>query len=155
MQRSDLSRRGHCRWLIVAALAVLLMTACSSSDDSTPTDPDDGGDVEIVTETFAGSLILDGTSCHDFEVTQTGDITMILTAIGPLETLTLGIGIGVPPAEGVEEECTFIAQDQSVRRLEALLTSNRSPGPHCVCVFDVGNIFPDITVTYSLDVSHP
>ena len=106
------------------------------------------------TETFAGELALGGASCHFFEVAQIGNLEMSITSLTPLETLTLGLGLGLPDDE-FEGGCALSVTDTSVRKDETFLAVVGTIGTNCVCVFDVGNIFEDITVTYMLDVEHP
>ena len=106
------------------------------------------------TETFAGDLVLGGISCHFFEVAQLGPAEMSITSLAPLETLTLGLGVGLPD-EAAESGCTLVVTDRSVRKDETFLATLATPGTNCVCVFDVGNIFEDVTVTYTLDIEHP
>ena len=132
--------------LTLVTLLLLLGAACN--DDNKP-EP-----VPTVTETFDGDLALGESSCHFFDVTQPGPVTMSITALAPLETLTLGLGIGLPD-DTAETGCGLTVTDTSVRKDESFLASVSLVGQHCVCIFDVGNIFVDQTVTYTLDVDHP
>ncbi len=38
---------------------------------------------------------------------------------------------------------------------QTLLAANLLAGDFCACIFDVGNIFPGETVTYTFEVTHP
>ena len=76
---------------------LLLGIGCNDDDGPTaPTTPEEPEPVPTTTETFMGALALGGSSCHFFEVVQVGPVTMSITALAPLETLTLGLGIGLP-----------------------------------------------------------
>ena len=143
------------RSLQATALGVLLLLlACG--DDSTPTEVAvDDVEVEpvVYSQSYSGTLALGSTSCHEFEVLETGDVTITLTALEPLETLTVGMGIGLDD-DTLELGCSLFAVDDSVKLSESFLSSSRSPGAYCFCVYDVGNIFPDTTVSYSAQVDH-
>lgn len=132
----------------------IVSVACDGSND-TPTDPVvDDPVVETITDTFMGTLMLETTSCHTFSLGQTGDIDMTVTALEPLVTLTIGMGVGLAD-DAQETGCAQFAADGSVRLNDVLQTTAATTADHCVCVFDVGNIFADETVTYTVEVTHP
>jgi hypothetical protein len=136
-------------------LLLLFGAACGGSNNPVaPVTPPTPPPVPTVTETFAGQLDLGDTSCHFFEVAQIGAAEMSITALAPLETLTLGLGVGLPNEEA-ETGCTLVVTDRSVRKGETFLATLGVVGTNCVCVFDVGNIFEGFTVTYSIDIEHP
>ena len=142
---------------LLATLIFLLLLGigCNNNDGpSTPTAPEEPEPIPTTTDTFMGALGLGGSSCHFFDVAQVGPVTMSITALAPLETLTLGLGLGLPD-DTAETGCALIVTDTSVRKDESFLASVTGAGGHCVCVFDVGNIFADQNVTYTLDVEHP
>jgi hypothetical protein len=135
-------------------LLVMFGAACGNDNPTVPVTPPEPEPVPTVTETFMGALGLGGSSCHFFDVAQAGPVTMSVTALAPLETLTVGLGVGLPD-DSVESGCGLIVADTSVRKDESFLASVNTVGSHCVCVFDVGNIFAGQNVTYTLDVEHP
>jgi len=142
------------RWTGVLAVTLCVTAAACNKDPRTPTEPVDPTPPPTVVEMFTGDISLGETSCHPFEVVETGDAQMKLTDLAPLETLTVGVGIGNEDTAD-ETGCSLFASDRSVRVLETLVSAALGPGTYCVCVFDVGNIFPDQTVTYTVEVEHP
>lgn len=141
-------------WTVALALMVCLTGASCKKDKRTPTTPVDTPPPPTVIEMFSGAIALGETSCNLFEVMETGDVTMKLTELAPLGTLTVGVGVGTEDSS-VDTGCSLFASDRSVRVLEKLVSGGLNPGVYCVCVFDVGNIFPDQTVTYTVEVEHP
>lgn len=139
---------------LAAALAawILVSTACSTRDR--PTAPAPEPDPPTTTETFSGDIDQNESSCHMFTLVANGDVTLVITSLQPLPTLTVGLGLGQPDAT-VATGCSLFVQDNSVRTSETLLASNLQVGDYCSCIFDVGNIFPGETVTYTFDVTHP
>ncbi|MDA8016766.1 MAG: hypothetical protein MPN21_04890 [Thermoanaerobaculia bacterium] len=137
-------------WLTLAPW----IAGCSEYESPTAPVEEEVVEVERVTEVFSGDLELGETDCHGFMTSLTGDIDIELADLGPLETLTLGMGIGTPD-EAAADGCSFFASDSSVTRSTILQSPSLVAGDYCVCIFDVGNIFPDEVVTYTLDVTHP
>lgn len=141
--------------LSLLLMAMMVVTiACSDDNPTTPTAPEPLPEPERITETFGGTVTQGGSSTHVFTVAVAGNIEMTLTSVQPLETLTLGVGIGTT-ADGTPESCAGFAQDNSVRQGATLLFEATTGGAYCVFVYDVGNIFPGVTVRYTLDVTHP
>ncbi len=140
-------------FLLLLVAAATMATACG--DDSSPTEPPEPPPPpDRITETFNGTVQQGTFVAHPFTVAVAGDIELTLTSIQPLETLTLGMGIGATE-DGSAENCVAFAQDNSVRQGETLLSAATSGGNYCVLVYDVGNIFPGVRVNYTVAVTHP
>lgn len=139
-------------WITRLALSLLLLgfVACDE-DDPVAIEPPELA--PRMTETFTGSIEQLGTSVHLFSIAGRNDTEIKITALEPLNTLTIGLGVGTSDDGG--ETCALLAQDRSVRVGETLLVSSLAVGSYCVAVFDVGNIFPDQTVDYTIEVLHP
>ena len=145
------------RKLSVFAVLVLLVVATLGCDDNdSPTAPvvEEPAPVPTVTDTYTGELRLGETSCHVFNAVNPGDSQLMIVSLEPLPTLTVGLGLGIDDGDP-ETACSFFATDRSVRVGETLLSRLTSTGDHCVCILDVGNIFADQTVIYTLQVEHP
>jgi hypothetical protein len=76
------------RGVIVLALTAALGAACSKSSTSTPTTPTPSA----TTETFTGSLPVNGALTFPFVVTQAGSATATLSALDPDVSLALKAG---------------------------------------------------------------
>ena len=128
--------------------------ACSDNKkkNNNPTEPQEP--VPVITETFRGEIGQFEQECHFFSLTNAGDVTLQITEAEPLNTITLGLALGQPEVED-PNECANFVEDTSVRLLEIFTSSALQVGTYCSCVGDVGNIFPDKTVTYALQVTHP
>lgn len=106
--------------------------------------------VEI--ESVAGSFGLGETSCHDVDLASSGSLELTLLDLEPLASLRVGMGVGRPAEAG---SCALFAEDREVSIGNILLSEDLDAGDYCVCVFDVGNVFPGQTVTYELRIEHP
>jgi hypothetical protein len=139
--------------LLLALSLAPFALACNDDSPSegptpTPTPP------PRVTDTFSGSFGQNGASSHSFTVGQTGNVEVKLTAMAPLATLAVGMGVGTVDST-LTPPCSNFAEDTNVRVNETLLTSDLSAGTYCVKVRDTGNVFPGVTVDYTVTVTHP
>lgn len=107
-----------------------------------------------VTESFAGSFGQSTGASSAFTVGTTGDVTLKITSLEPLETMQVGVGIGTVDTT-LSPPCLLFGQDSNVKLNDVFLSSSVAPGAYCVKVFDVGNVFPGITVQYQVLVTHP
>lgn len=139
---------------VLSAVLVLATLACSDNKKKSPTDPvDPEAPIETVTSRFSGQLPQLGEVCHFFMTAAAGEITAGIVELKPLSSLTVGLSLG-RPADIDPSICSIIGEDRSARINETFLSANNPAGEYCVCIFDVGNIFPGEVVTYKIDVEH-
>ena len=143
------------RLALLPALLLLALSAGGCNGDSpsespapTPTPP------PRTTETFTGTFTQNGSVAHQFTVVQTGDVELKLTAMAPLATLAVGMGIGRVDTT-VTPPCATFAEDTNVQLNETLLSGDLAAGTYYVKVRDTGNVFPGVTVAYTVTVTHP
>ena len=134
--------------LAPAALLILLaVSACGG-----PTDPS-----KNTIETFSGSVQPFSTGpVHSFNVPNTGEITVSVTAISPGNTF-LGVGYGQLSGNNCGLIQQNVASSANLGRT-VLSGSIIIKGQYCVVVFDpVGLTGSALTVpqNYTVSVSHP
>jgi hypothetical protein len=127
--------------------AAVLLPACgkdnpASSNGTTPSN------ATRTTETFTGTLTSRSATWHTFTVAANGTVDATLTALEPVATLTVGLGIGTTPTNG----CSVQAWNNAATS-GTVLTGSIIPGTFCVTVYDVGNVTD--SVTYTVTVTHP
>ena len=110
----------------------------------------------VVTETFNGSIVQNGTAIHSFTITNSGyPLLAGFSAMSPATITSLGLGIGFwDPAA---QTCSLNQTQNDVAKLgnTALSVSAAPSGTLCMRVYDAGNITdPSVTVTYTLLVEH-
>src|SRR5215471_14976681 len=91
------------RQVTVAAGLAVVAAACggSSNTASNVVSPS----ATVVTETFTGQVQPLGFKIHTFTVTTPGQVTVTMTQASPPATITMGLGIGNPDANG---NCLFL-----------------------------------------------
>jgi hypothetical protein len=143
---------------IACGLAVLIATlgaasACSSGDSSTtlPTTPS----VPLTTDTISGTVPVLGSSFATFTASQSGEIDVTLTAVGPPSTISMGLAVGSLAAAG-SNTCVPLS-GATVSPVTASstpqLTGTVAPGTYCVLVYDIGN--QTAPVNWTATVKHP
>jgi hypothetical protein len=101
------------------------------------------------TETFGGTVGVQGSSRSTFTVAQQGTVTVTLSALSP--SVAMGLGIGTP--NGTTACAMTSSTTSALPGSTPQLTVTEPAGSYCVSVYDVGNVTG--TVTYSVIVAHP
>ena len=137
---------------VAAGLSVVVASAVAcggSSNTSNIVSPS----ATVTTETFTGTISPGTSKVHTFTVTAPGTVSVTMTAAGPPSTITMGLGIGNPDANG---NCIFLSggttqaiASTTTPQLTGTLTAS---GAYCVAIGDIGNAAGPIT--YSISVSH-
>src|SRR5258707_7132124 len=105
-------------------------------------------DANRVTDTFTGTLVAKASDGHLVTVAKDGNIDVTLTTLTPTTTITVGLGVGNPVAEG----CSLLIYNNGAQA-GTLLSGSAGPGSYCVIVYDVGNVTN--TLSYTISVVHP
>lgn len=115
----------------------------------TPTEPDPPV-YELKTQTFTGVVTAAGTTAFSFAVVNPGDIHVAITALAPLSTATMGIGLGywdAPTSTCVQE----LSRNDATLNV-AYAGTPPAPGDYCVAIFDTGNV--QVSSDFTLTVTH-
>jgi hypothetical protein len=141
-----------CLAFLAAALAAAGGVACNSN--STSTLPAVAATPVYGTDTFNGTVAVQGFDVKPFNVAISGNVTVVLVAAGPPSTITMGVFIGQPATAG---SSTCLALSNATISGSAsstpLLTGQLTVGAYCVQIFDVGNQTGPINYTISINHS--
>ena len=130
---------------LIASLSVTV-AACSGLIDELPTTPDP----VISTETFSGTLTVNGGQTHQFFTAATGAVTATLTSLGEAPPERVGFSMGTMAGS----TCTIVlANDQAVVTSVLTGTVSTLQGALCVRMYDVGRLTGPVDYTFT--VSHP
>jgi hypothetical protein len=131
----------------VVMMAALVSSACSGNNTPTaPTLPD----VATTTETFAGSININGAATHTFFTTGIGNVSATLTGLEPAEIGTIGLSMGT--WNGVS--CAIvIASDKAVVTHVVTGVVSTAAGSLCIRVYDTGSVTGP--TNYEVQVVHP
>jgi hypothetical protein len=114
---------------LVAMSAACFLPPGSSSSTMAPT-------TAATSETFAGTLAVQGSSTYVFTVSQAGAVSITLSSVGPP---SVAVRLGIGTTNGTI--CTvFSAIPSALPSSTPQITITENPGTFCVDVADVGNL---------------
>jgi hypothetical protein len=131
--------------LLVLSMAALAV-GCSGEIGNIPTTPDP----VIVTETFTGTLTVNGAMTHNVFTLATGTVSATLTSLGDNPPEKVGFSMGTLAGT----TCAVVLHNDA-----AIVTSNiigtvtSLGGSVCVRVHDVGALTEPVSYTFT--VTHP
>ena len=131
----------------VRAAALLVTTAaCDSGNPATPVTP---GPLPTVTDTFTGTLTLNGAMTYTFSSLGAGSLQATLKTVSPDSTIPVGFSVGV--WNGTTCQIT-LANDNAFQGTVILGNINGS-GVLCTRVHDVGKLVE--SASFEISVVHP
>ena len=129
--------------ILVLALAA---AGCSGVIDQLPTTPDP----VITTETFTGTLNINGGQTHQFFTLATGQVVATLTSLGEQPPSKVGFSMGTMAGS----TCSVVLRNDNAVVTSVLTgTVTTLQGALCVSVYDVGVLAGPVEYTFT--VSHP
>ena len=132
--------------LLIVSLAATV-SACSGLIDDFPTTPDP----VITTDTFNGTLTVNGSATHPVFTGATGQVVATLTSLGEAPPSKVGFSMGTLGLSGV---CNIVLRNDNAVVNSALTgTVSTLSGSLCVSVYDTGAM--STPVDYTFTVSHP
>ncbi|MDP3718145.1 MAG: hypothetical protein Q8T13_10315 [Acidobacteriota bacterium] len=132
--------------LVAVALPLLLaVSACDSVIDNIPTTPDP----VTVTETFTGSININGAATHTFFTSATGAVTATLMSLGDNPPARVGFSVGTFAGSSCS---LLITNDKAVVTSVVTGVVTTLGGSLCVRIYDVGSLTE--SVPYEIRVEH-
>ncbi|MEZ5284460.1 MAG: hypothetical protein R2712_06560 [Vicinamibacterales bacterium] len=131
------------RALVLTASA--LAAACGSDSTTTPTTPTP----DPITETFSGTLTVNGASTHTFSSSASGSVSATVNTIAPDTSTMMGISLGIWNGTG----CNIVVANDEAVQTTVVYGNATSAGQLCVRLYDVGR-FSEPT-SYEITVVHP
>ena len=126
--------------------ASLPLAGCGDDPPTTPTPTP-----TTTTVTFASNLAMGGSSTRSFEVTRGGVVSVTLISVGGSTTLKVGIGVGIPLADG--SGCVLSRSVETVSGTTAQLELNVDIGKYCLQIYDPGTLTG--VVPFSINLVYP
>jgi hypothetical protein len=131
---------------ILVLTATLLAGGCDNELENVPTTPEAP---PTTTDTFTGSVNVNGASTHTFTVAASGTVSATLTELTPDPNIGVGFVMGVWNGASCQ---TSLSMDTAVQG-NALTGNATGVGTLCVRVHDTGRLTG--SVNYTLTVVHP
>ena len=119
-------------WVPAVLLAALAASGCS--DNSAPSGPT-GPPPTAITETFDGTLTVNGAVTQPFVVGTAGTVVVQLAALEPADAV---IGVSIGTWNGVT--CQIVIANDNATSGASATGNATSTGNYCVRVYDVGKL---------------
>jgi hypothetical protein len=98
---------------------------------------------------YISTVVPGGSTSRSFGVRSSGTATLLIDGFSPASVSAIGVGIGIPRADG--SGCDLTYATQAVRGAQA--SQPVDPGRYCVKVFDPGTFTQ--TVAFNTRIDHP
>ena len=136
---------------ILRALLLLSVLAgaagCGDDDPVTPTQPTPP---QATTETFSGTLTVNGAVTHSFTAGQSGVISATVTELVPDSAAVIGVSLGTwNPLAGT---CQLLITNDNATQNGSVTGTAGAAGSFCARVYDVGHLTS--ATGYTLTVVH-
>ena len=133
--------------LSIVLSAAFVAAGCDGEINNIPTTPDP----VFVTETFTGTLTVNGAQTHNVFTSATGMVTATVTSLGETAPEKVGFSMGTLSTIGT---CTVVLHNDNAVVSSSLNGTVASlNGSLCVRLFDVGSL--TAPVDYTITVNHP
>jgi predicted small lipoprotein YifL len=128
--------------LLLAATLSVSFAACGDDSPTTPTPP-----TGSVTETFSGTLTVNGAATHQFRPSGAGPVTVTLTSLTPAARLGFSVGNWSGNA------CSAVLSNDFALAGDVLNGTASATAALCVRIYDTGYLSEP--VQYAITVTHP
>jgi type IV pilus biogenesis protein CpaD/CtpE len=141
------------RRLLPGILLVALATSLAGCNDdnnttvTTPTTPTTP--TPTVTETFTGTLNMNGAATFPFTATAAGTITVTLATLSPVATLPIGLSLGTWTGSA----CQIVIANDAAAQAAAITGTVTSAASLCARVYDTGKV--TTPVDFNVSIVHP
>ena len=132
---------------LALAAAVLTSAACDSGEAATPINP---SPLPPVTDTFTGTLTINGASIFTFTSLGAGGMSATLKTLGLTDT-TIPVGFGVGVWNGTT--CQITLANENAFQGTVILGSINGVGVLCARVADVGKLVE--SASFEIIIVHP
>jgi hypothetical protein len=133
-------------------LGTIAVGAAGCNDDTPVTPPTNPTNptTPTVTETFSGTLTMNGANTFPFTATAGGTVTLTLTSLAPDPTLGIGLSLGTWTGSA----CQIIIDNSAASQTAAISGTVTSAANLCARVYDP-NTKVATPQTFTLTVVHP
>jgi hypothetical protein len=139
----------------ILLLAVMAGAAgCNNNTTTTPTTPTTPSTPgSTTTETFTGTLNMNGGVSYPFTAGAGGTVTATLTSVGPDSTVAIGLLIGAWTGSACQASSS-IANDSATQG--AIVTGTvTAAAALCARVYDTGKVTAAQPVSFTVTIVHP
>src|SRR5947207_12758494 len=148
------SARCHAALLPIVFGVAMVASACSGSSSSgttLPTTPTTTTTTATFTDSYPGTLTVNGAVTNHFNVQGAGTVTATLTTVNPDSSLPVGFSLGTWST--TSNVCAVALANDQATQGSIITGSTSAAGAICVRIYDVGNL--TASESFVITVSHP
>ena len=134
-------------YLLCAPLFAALLASACGSDSATPTTPTATAPAET-TETFDGTVTINGAATHPFAVQRPGTVTVRFAVIEPDSTAVLSLSLGTWNGAA----CQWVIAVDAATQGTTVTGTASTAGSFCARILDVGKL--TAPASYQIVVTH-
>ena len=134
-------------WTSLVLAAAVIAGGCDNDVGITPTQPP-----PTTTETFTGTITVNGAMTHTFAVSTGGVVTATLSAVSPDSTIPVGFSLGTWNV--ASSTCTVFTANDAALQGQIHTASASGLGTLCVRVYDAAARLTG-PLQYTVTVVHP
>ena len=134
-------------WASMVLAAAVSVAGCDNELDNTP-DPEPP---PTTTETFNGTINVNGAAVHQVTISAAGTMTATLTEVAPDNTIGVGFALGV--WNSTTSTCQHVITNDNAVQGQILNGNVSGPGQVCARIYDTGKLTG--ALNYAISVTHP
>ena len=144
------------RRLIPGILLLALVTGVAGCNDNnnnitTPTTPTTTTNQSTTTETFSGTLNMNGAVTYPFTAGTAGTITATLTTVSPDATVAIGLSLG----SWTGSSCQISIANDAATQTAIVTGTVTASAALCARVYDTGKVTAAQPVSFTVTIAHP
>ena len=137
---------------LLAVVSVAAMTAgaagCGSSTTPTTTTTTTTSPSVLITETYKGTVAVNGATAFSFGVAAAGAVTATYKSISPAAGATMGLALGIWNGTS----CSVVVANDNAILNSTVIGNATAAGTLCVRAYDIGKL--TATQTVELSITH-
>ena len=141
-----MKREFSMRHALAAVVLVASLGLAGCDNNNTFTAPTDTS--TTITVSFSTNLAVGGASTRSFDVARAGTVSATLLRVGTTDTLSVGLGIGIPLEDG--SGCVLSRSVVTTSGTTAQLELAVDIGTYCLQIYDPGTLSSVQSFTISL-----
>ena len=143
------------RRLIPGILLLAVMAGAAGCNDNTTTTPTTPTTTTTpassTTETFTGTLTMNGAASYPFVAGSAGTVTATLTTVAPDATVAIGLSLGAWTGSA----CQISIANDSATQTAVVTGTVTAAAALCARVYDTGKVTSAKPVDFTVTIVHP
>jgi hypothetical protein len=134
-------------WATLVLAAAVSVAGCDNELDNAP----DRDPAPTTTETFNGTINVNGAAVHVVSISAAGSMTATLTEVAPDASIAVGFALGI--WNSTTSTCQHVIPNDNALQGQILSGAVSGPGQVCARIYDTGKLTG--ALNYGISITHP